>query len=137
MKTSALVSALILTFNTPCVIGQELRDPTLPPLAKIPKASSAQALVAPNELRSIRIDSHQRIAIIDGKAVKVGDRVGEGSVKAIRDYEVVIVTPSGTHTLKLYPGVQKLAHAQHLKAATDVAQSSKTTKVMTSGEKAP
>lgn len=90
-----------------------LRDPTRPPQAPViaPGQASAPAPVSLGALTAIRIGDSLRSATIGGKRVKVGERIGESTVRAIRPSEVVLATPSGAQVLKLFPGVHQQASA--------------------------
>ena len=46
-----------------------------------------------------------RIAIIDGRSVKLGASYGDARVIKITESEVVLRSAGGTETLKMYPGV--------------------------------
>lgn len=47
------------------------------------------------------------MATVNGRMVKVGDRVGEARVVRISETEVVLRNGGSVETLKLFPGMEK------------------------------
>ena len=62
---------------------------------------------APSRLQSILISSGRRVAVIDGRAVRIGERVGDAIVVAIAPSEVTLQRGEARETLTLHPGVDK------------------------------
>lgn len=58
-----------------------LRDPTQPPMA--PSAASTTAAIAPLRVEAIFRHGSQFTAIVDGKLVRAGDRVGAAVIQEI------------------------------------------------------
>ncbi len=58
-------------------------------------------------LQSILVSSNRRIAIINGKRVQEGDRVGSARIARIRNSHVIIKTGDRTLTLRLRPDNMK------------------------------
>lgn len=87
--------------------ASELPDPTRPPAipAAGPGDADAQATIA--ELQSVLISPQRRIAIVNGRAVQVGDRVGEAKVVKISENEVVLRNGQDTRVLKIFPHIEK------------------------------
>lgn len=87
-------------------LAQPLRDPTRPPS---PGGEPAHAeAVAPSRLQSVLISPYRSVAVIDGRAVTLGDRVGAARVVAISPAEVTLEQGASRQTLKLLPaGVDK------------------------------
>ena len=87
--------------------AQPLADPTRPPGAgsREPRAAAS----APRtRLQSVLIAPERSIAIIDGRQVGIGDRVGEATLVSIAPTEVVLRRGAEHETLKLFPsGVEK------------------------------
>lgn len=107
----------------------ELRDPTRPPTSAQIVRSDGPAVSAPPtavRLTAIRIDAGHRVAVIGGVAVRVGDAVGDATVKLIRSTEVVLGGPTGPRVLQLYPGVQKHAHDARPRTAARIARAQST-----------
>jgi MSHA biogenesis protein MshK len=81
---------------------ERLADPTAPPAAIAPGPARTAPAAAPLHLQSVLIDGARRIAVIDGRRVRVGDRVGGGVVAAIEPTEVRLDAPSGPVHLPLH-----------------------------------
>ena len=94
------------------VLSQGLRDPTQPPSAAEtrraddPRVSSSSSGPA---LQSIILSQGRKLALIDGKLYKPGDRMGEATIVAISSGEVVVREHGEIRTLKLYQDIQKTA----------------------------
>lgn len=90
-----LTISLIVFFDcaTAGAIGvSELPDPTRPLGGRAPAPARAPAPVqaAPDVLQSILVSPQRRLAVISGRMVGVGDRVGDSEVVEILPYEVVL-----------------------------------------------
>lgn len=87
--------------------AQALADPTRPPsvagLAVMDSGGGASGPV----LQSILLSSKRRLAVIDGRVVKVGDRIGEARIVAIDYDSVKISDEGGISVMKLLPDAQK------------------------------
>ena len=81
-----------------------LPDPTRPSAGIGMAAGSVNAGPV---LQSIVISAGQRVATINGQAVKVGDKVGDMRVLKILETEVVLGKGKEVQTLKLFPGIEK------------------------------
>lgn len=86
-----------------------LADPTRPPEAARGGADPGlpDAAAAAPKLQSVLIAGNRRLAVIDGRAVSLGDRVGEAKVTAIRETEVTLRRGAEVQTLQLYPGIER------------------------------
>lgn len=84
--------------------AQALIDPTRPPDApSFADSAVAEARKGP-QLQSVLVsDNGRRVAVIDGRTVRVGDRVGGASVAGIAGTSVVLKRGKATETLRLYP----------------------------------
>lgn len=82
-------------------LAQPLRDPTRPP--GVGGESAPAEAVAPTRLQSVLISPHRSVAVIDGRAVSVGERVGGAKVVAISAAEVTLETGASRQTLRLLP----------------------------------
>ena len=87
--------------------AQGFADPTQPPLAPQRTASGIAAPDSGPALQSILISQYRTEAIISGKVVHAGDRVGNARVVKISESEVVLRNENGLQTLKLFPGLVK------------------------------
>lgn len=99
LVTSAL-AAVCGAFNAH---GQIVNDPTRPPPG-IYEPESGDAAKGP-VLQSIMITSTERSAIIGGERVKLGGKYGDARVINITENEVVLRSPAGTETLRMYPDI--------------------------------
>ena len=97
-------------------------DPTRPPAAMTaPMAGPDGVYVAPRALRaqpqlqSILVSLRpggRRVAVIDGKTLRPGARVGDAVLVSIGATEVVLRRGGQTQTLKLYRPATRVATAQ-------------------------
>ncbi len=92
----------------PYVFAQALPDPTRPPSAlNTVQEADAVASEAGPALQSVILSSDRKIAIINGQAVKQGDKYGEARVIKITETEVVLRNGNEMQTLKLFPSIEK------------------------------
>ena len=80
--------------------------------APVPQAVATTAATPTTELvvRTILFSPQRSLALVDGRIVKVGDRVGDGFVTEISRDAVVILTPSGERKrLVLWPSTTEEA----------------------------
>lgn len=87
-------------------LAQALVDPTRPPTM----AAQAVAEIAPTGgpvLQSVLISPQRVEAIISGKTVRLGDKVGNASVVRIKESEVVLRHGKNLQVLKLFPNIEK------------------------------
>jgi MSHA biogenesis protein MshK len=96
--------ALGLMFAASSPGAQTLSDPTRPPTAS---TAPDEGVAASSRLQSILISSRRSVAVIDGRAVRIGERVGDAIVVAIAPSEVTLQRGAARETLKLHPGVDK------------------------------
>ncbi|HRH80807.1 MAG TPA: hypothetical protein PLW81_07165 [Thiobacillaceae bacterium] len=83
-------------------------DPTRPPPGLADNSpEAAQAVQAAPQVSSIFRAGRLVFAIIDGREVKVGDRLGDGRVTRIDETGVWLRTPQGSRLLPLLPEVKK------------------------------
>jgi MSHA biogenesis protein MshK len=90
-------------------LAQALADPMRPPAAPGPSPAegAADAGKAAARLQSVLISPARRVAVIDGRVVQLGERVGDARLVAISESQVVLQRPGGRETLKLNPVVEK------------------------------
>lgn len=101
-----LMGLLCLSVAMPSV-AQALADPTRPPnAAGAPVDVSGSAASSP-VLQSILLSPNRRLALIDGRTVQVGDRVGDARVVAIDVDSVKLRGGGGVTVMKLLPEVRK------------------------------
>lgn len=98
----ALLLGLLATPAMAAVFSSGLADPTRPP------GSGGGEYVAPTSgVTAIRISGSQRLAVIDGQTLKVGDRYRDGHITAIHPYEVIVERAGRTTSLRLVPKLEK------------------------------
>jgi MSHA biogenesis protein MshK len=84
----------------------ELADPTRPP--GFGGEAAAIRPSAPLIVTSILVSSGRKIAVIDGRSVKVGDSIGGARILEIAPDTVVVRTRTGTAELRLaLPSVKR------------------------------
>jgi MSHA biogenesis protein MshK len=90
-------------------LAQALADPMRPPAtpAPSPAEGAADAEKAAARLQSVLISPARRVAVIDGRVVRLGERVGDARLVAISESQVVLQRANGRETLKLNPVVEK------------------------------
>jgi len=109
-ETRALRCVLALCCTAPWAgaMGQSgLADPTRPPMVARSAGSDAAADAAAPVLQAILIVRDRRSAVISGQTVTVGAHYGAMRVVQIGETEVVLKSPEGATTLKLFPEVEK------------------------------
>ena len=99
MRSAALAfAALAVAFAAHA--ADELADPTRPEIAAASPAA-APAAAARFELRAVLIGKTRRVAVINGRALGVGDSVDGAEVVSIDAGRVRIRTPDGERELGL------------------------------------
>ena len=121
MNTSRALVLLALALPA-FALAQDGIDPTRPPaVMTAPVLVPGGAYVAPRverrapELQSILVSLRpggRRVAVIDGKTVRQGQRVGDAVLVAIGATEVVLRRGSKTETLKLFRPATRVATVQ-------------------------
>lgn len=102
----------------PGVFAQALVDPTRPPDAAPVPASAASAGAARPQLQSVLISNRpggRRLAVIDGRSVRAGDKVGGAVVVSIGEASVVLRRGKTLETLRLYPPAVDANDAMHVR----------------------
>lgn len=124
MKPAALLLlAMGLHLATTAPVGAQsgISDPTRPPAALIAPVRMPDGVIATPvvrhepRLQSVLVSLRpggRRIAVIDGKMVRQGQRVGDAVVVSIGAREVVLRRGSRTQTIKLFKPAARLAQVQ-------------------------
>src|SRR3989304_3311660 len=87
--------------------GQGLSDPMQPPAFAAPASAAAGVRSAgAGVLQSTLLSKGRRIAMIDGKPMQVGDRIGAAIIVAIDPASVTLREAGATRGLHLYQGVE-------------------------------
>ena len=111
-------AATALFFST-AALSDQVRDPMRPPaLGPLQQWSALQSEPSGPQLQAIRFSAGDRSATIDGRGVKVGDRVGNARVVQITKEAVVLDDGGVRRTLKLFPDIDKriispMPHPKH------------------------
>lgn len=93
---SIAVSAAVSADDLP----SGLADPTQPSL---PAGSAAAPSDRGAVLQSTLVSPIRRVAVIDGRSYRPGERFGAGTIESIGRYEVVIREQGATRTLRMLP----------------------------------
>ena len=93
------------------VAAQELTDPTRPAatLEASEPSADAGALAEQNQTRGLRliiIQKNRRAAIIDGKTIELGGRVGDARLVEVNGGSVVLQGTRGKQVMTLFPHVK-------------------------------
>jgi MSHA biogenesis protein MshK len=91
-------------------LGQNasLPDPMRPPSSVIEPAAVAKAGVVGSGLQTVILRKGATpMAVIDGKTVKLGGKVGEARLVKLSESEAVLNGPNGREVLRLTPAVEK------------------------------
>lgn len=86
--------------------GQALGDPMRPPETSASPSNEARG-DASARLQSVLISRSRSVAVIDGRSVRLGERIGDATVTAISPSQVTLQRGAERQTLKLYPGTEK------------------------------
>lgn len=89
------------------VAAENLADPTRPPSTLAVTGSTTDKTADVPVLQSVLISPYRKVAVINGEALQVGDRLDDARVSRIAEAEVVLVRGGRTQTLKLFPGIEK------------------------------
>ncbi len=106
----APLSALLLLTVQP-VVAQDLRDPTAPPRPQIENAKNTEVAL---RLEAILLDGARRIAIVNGRVMREGDRIDDAVLASISAHAIQYVRHGRTHqaTLRRQPTAAGLAPAE-------------------------
>ncbi len=103
----ALAAFLAASSATQAALAQPLADPMRPPAAPAPEQAGGEAATPQPRLQSVLISPSRRLAVIDGRVVRLGERVGDATLAAISESQVVLQRAGGRETLRLNPVAQK------------------------------
>jgi hypothetical protein len=102
--TKVIFVALGLAFAIEQAEAQALSDPTRPP--DVAEAVGDAPTVSRGPLlQAVLISTQRRYAVIDGRQVGLGTRIGAARIVGITESAVILEGASGRTTLKLLPGV--------------------------------
>ena len=108
MRYRAIVSLLAGTIGAGYALGQ-VPDPTRPAIgATAPDAAGGVAAPAESGVQTVIVRPEGKsAAVINGKYVEVGGKVGEKRVLEINESEVVLKGESGREVIKVTPAIDK------------------------------
>lgn len=109
-RRAALTRAVVLIVCLWSAAGnaEVLRDPMRPPSAgSLTAWGSAPLEPSGPQLQAIRFSAHERSATIDGRRVRVGDKIDGARVVLITRNAVVLDHGGVSQTLKLFPDFGK------------------------------
>lgn len=102
-----VVAVWLLTGAMP-LSASDLADPTRPPAGFAAHTAEAPLSVSPPRVSSVLLMGAKSHAIVDGRLVRVGDRLQAGRVDKIDETGVWLRTSAGPRRLELLPGIEKL-----------------------------
>ena len=111
-----LAGALLVL--APGVFAQALVDPTRPPDAAPVLGSAVSAGAARPQLQSVLVSNRpggRRLAVIDGRSVREGDKVGGAVVVGIGEASVMLRRGKTLETLRLTPQTVDANDAMHVR----------------------
>jgi MSHA biogenesis protein MshK len=97
-----LISFAAASVLAGAALAQPLADPTRPPMQGRPELRQSEA--PSTRLQSVLISAGRNTAVIDGRAVRVGDRVGDAILVSIEPSEVTLQRGAAVERLTLLPG---------------------------------
>jgi MSHA biogenesis protein MshK len=97
-----LISFAAASVLAGAALAQPLADPTRPPMQG--PAELRQSEAPSTRLQSVLISAGRNTAVIDGRAVRVGDRVGDAVLVSIEPSEVTLQRGAAVERLTLLPG---------------------------------
>ncbi len=97
------VAAIALLVLLPTASANELRDPTRP-YSATPRSADA---ATPYQLSAVFVARDRRVAIINGRRVVEGDRIGGATVTAIHDNRVQLNRSGKEVVVRLLPGAPR------------------------------
>lgn len=105
MRFAALTAFCVMAWAPPA-IAADIADPTRPPSGFGERAAEAPP-APPLRVSSIFLMGKQPYAILDGRVVRIGDRLEAGRISKIDETGILLKTPAGPRQLKLLPDVEK------------------------------
>lgn len=108
LRGKAQVGALVLALVCSAVLAQsmdDLPDPTRP--SGWSEGGSGGAGHDGYVLQATRVSAHERVAVVNGQRVAVGDRIRGATVKDIQPFQVTLQRAGRDITLRLMPLLNK------------------------------
>ncbi|MCU0869441.1 MAG: hypothetical protein MUF30_07520 [Burkholderiales bacterium] len=107
--SGALAAAAVVV--SPLACAEALPDPLQPPASmRAPAVASDAAAATDSELvlQSVLLADDRRIALVNGRSLQVGDRLGAWRLVRIGDADATLRGPDGERVLALWSGVAKI-----------------------------
>ena len=109
-----ILAAVCLSAGAHLSHAQALTDPMQPPSTLLPRSGPVPEPGVSEDtlhessivLQSTLVSSTRRVAIINGKAMRIGDRVGEARIVAISSSSVSLLEGGKTRLVELSPELQ-------------------------------
>jgi len=105
-RLGVIAVALAMAPGWGACFAQNLSDPMRPPGFAAPGGTGEQTSGGGLVLQTTLLSKGRRIAMIDGKPMKVGDRIGKARIISIEAGAVTLREANTTTVLQLYPGVE-------------------------------
>ena len=110
---ATIVLALLPVAAWPAAHAQTgLADPTRPPSVVAGASSDGGPRAAESRLQSVLISPTRRLAVIDGRTVALGEKVGEATLVQVAETQVTLKLGNELKTLELFPAIQRKAQVQ-------------------------
>lgn len=84
---------------TPYAAADNLPDPTRP--AGMSRAAARES--GGGALQTTIVSPGRSLAVINGRTMSVGDKIGDATIVEIRPYEVVLRSRTGTKVMRMVP----------------------------------
>jgi MSHA biogenesis protein MshK len=97
-----LISFAAASVLAGAALAQPLADPMRPPMRG--PAELRQSEAPSTRLQSVLISPGRNVAVIDGRAIRVGERVGDAILVSIEPSEVTLQRGAALERLTLLPG---------------------------------
>lgn len=108
MSLLALLGFAVIMGISSSTQAETLVDPTQPPSELgVVGTGGAQGQGEP-VLQTVMLSATKKVAVINGQAVRVGEKFGDATLIRLTDHEAVLRDTDGTlQTLKMYTAVEK------------------------------
>ena len=105
-STGAARLVMALALSPALSLAQGLTDPMQPPQFVAPSSGSSSSEPSSGPvLQSTLLSEGRRIAMIDGKPMKVGDIIGDARIIAIDPASVTLRDAKTTRVIEMYQGI--------------------------------
>jgi len=120
LRNSILLCGGVLFFCGIAQAAEQFIDPTRPAFELVPGLSvdgvagdtSEKAVPPPVGLQSVVISAKREAAIINGKEVELGQKLGDAVLTVVNETCVVLVGPQGRQVMYMFPAVSMKKNEQ-------------------------